>query len=330
MPGSAESSSSNRLLEAGHDVLGVAAHAPHYIARSPVPGRGRRSWRPSRRRPDRRGPVSPTPCALMPTAPRRRSTGRSARATTTSPPWWRAWRTTATPSPVPKPAAHVREPVGIPSADEIGKEFESWRSERATPDRKRSVRSPGYSKVGLTGGIGAWGKSEVSRPAVAAGAGRRSTRTASCGEVVAPESRASVLVRPSASRRSHPTAALTAPSWAPSSSPTRRDSPPSNSIVHPRWAPAPASWRSCCRGRGRSSTTSRSYAEMASHRCTPPRHRRRRGPRDPTLPARTAARHDRGGHARRDGRRRRCASSAGRSRMLSSTTTSRWRNWSAV
>ena len=37
VPGSAESLVEYRLMEAGHDVLGVAAHVPHYIARSPYP-----------------------------------------------------------------------------------------------------------------------------------------------------------------------------------------------------------------------------------------------------------------------------------------------------
>ncbi|TSB17738.1 proteasome assembly chaperone family protein [Streptomyces benahoarensis] len=37
VPGSAEALIEFRLAEAGHDVLGVAAHVPHYIARSPYP-----------------------------------------------------------------------------------------------------------------------------------------------------------------------------------------------------------------------------------------------------------------------------------------------------
>ncbi|GAA1590442.1 PAC2 family protein [Streptomyces globosus] len=37
VPGSAESLVEFRLAQAGHDVLGVAAHVPHYIARSPYP-----------------------------------------------------------------------------------------------------------------------------------------------------------------------------------------------------------------------------------------------------------------------------------------------------
>ncbi|MFG2191042.1 PAC2 family protein [Streptomyces sp. NPDC048639] len=37
VPGSAEALVEFRLAEAGHDVLGVAAHVPHYIARSPYP-----------------------------------------------------------------------------------------------------------------------------------------------------------------------------------------------------------------------------------------------------------------------------------------------------
>ncbi|MEV6317476.1 PAC2 family protein [Streptomyces sp. NPDC051776] len=37
VPGSAEGLVEFRLAEAGHDVLGVAAHVPHYIARSPYP-----------------------------------------------------------------------------------------------------------------------------------------------------------------------------------------------------------------------------------------------------------------------------------------------------
>jgi hypothetical protein len=37
VPGSAESLVEFRLAAAGHDVLGVAAHVPHYIARSPYP-----------------------------------------------------------------------------------------------------------------------------------------------------------------------------------------------------------------------------------------------------------------------------------------------------
>src|SRR5690606_35872956 len=35
--GSAEALVEYRLMQAGHDVLGVAAHVPHYIARSPYP-----------------------------------------------------------------------------------------------------------------------------------------------------------------------------------------------------------------------------------------------------------------------------------------------------
>lgn len=37
VPGSAEALVEYRLMQAGHDVLGVAAHVPHYIARSPYP-----------------------------------------------------------------------------------------------------------------------------------------------------------------------------------------------------------------------------------------------------------------------------------------------------
>ena len=37
MPGSAEALVELRLSEAGHDVLGVAAHVPHYLSRSPYP-----------------------------------------------------------------------------------------------------------------------------------------------------------------------------------------------------------------------------------------------------------------------------------------------------
>ncbi|MEV5970753.1 PAC2 family protein [Streptomyces sp. NPDC051921] len=37
VPGSAESLVEFRLTEAGHDTLGVAAHVPHYVARSPYP-----------------------------------------------------------------------------------------------------------------------------------------------------------------------------------------------------------------------------------------------------------------------------------------------------
>ncbi|MBV9023076.1 MAG: PAC2 family protein [Streptomycetaceae bacterium] len=37
VPGSAESLIELRLSEAGHDVLGVAAHVPHYLSRSPYP-----------------------------------------------------------------------------------------------------------------------------------------------------------------------------------------------------------------------------------------------------------------------------------------------------
>ncbi|WP_340562381.1 PAC2 family protein [Streptomyces sp. GSL17-111] len=37
VPGSAASLLELRLIEAGHDVLGVAAHVPHYVARSPYP-----------------------------------------------------------------------------------------------------------------------------------------------------------------------------------------------------------------------------------------------------------------------------------------------------
>ena len=37
MPGSVEQLVEYRLMQAGHDVLGVAAHVPHYVARSPYP-----------------------------------------------------------------------------------------------------------------------------------------------------------------------------------------------------------------------------------------------------------------------------------------------------
>ncbi|WP_406305633.1 PAC2 family protein [Streptomyces sp. NBC_00885] len=37
VPGSAESLVEYRLMESGHDVLGVAAHVPHYVARSSYP-----------------------------------------------------------------------------------------------------------------------------------------------------------------------------------------------------------------------------------------------------------------------------------------------------
>jgi hypothetical protein len=37
VPGSAEALVEYRLMQAGHDVLGVAAHVPHYVARSSYP-----------------------------------------------------------------------------------------------------------------------------------------------------------------------------------------------------------------------------------------------------------------------------------------------------
>ncbi|MGW0117333.1 PAC2 family protein [Streptomyces sp. NPDC003327] len=37
VPGSAEALVEYRLMESGHDTLGVAAHVPHYVARSPYP-----------------------------------------------------------------------------------------------------------------------------------------------------------------------------------------------------------------------------------------------------------------------------------------------------
>ncbi|MER6329995.1 PAC2 family protein [Streptomyces sp. NPDC014983] len=37
VPGSVEQLVEYRLMQAGHDVLGVAAHVPHYVARSPYP-----------------------------------------------------------------------------------------------------------------------------------------------------------------------------------------------------------------------------------------------------------------------------------------------------
>ncbi len=93
VPGSAESLVEYRLTEAGHDTLGVAAHVPHYVARSAYPDAALTALEAVTAATGLVLPASPTPCGRRPAAPRPRSTARSARATRS---WWRSCRVSST------------------------------------------------------------------------------------------------------------------------------------------------------------------------------------------------------------------------------------------
>ncbi|CAM5305028.1 PAC2 family protein OS=Streptomyces glaucescens OX=1907 GN=SGLAU_09025 PE=4 SV=1 [Streptomyces glaucescens] len=132
VPGSAESLVEYRLMEAGHDVLGVAAHVPHYIARSAVPRR--RPDRPgSHHRGHRTGPAGHRARAAHGRVPhtdgdRAADPGgrRGARRRSS-----RDWSTSTTRSAGAETRGNMlAEPAEIPSADEIGREFERFLAER--------------------------------------------------------------------------------------------------------------------------------------------------------------------------------------------------------
>ncbi len=179
VPGSAESLLEYRLMQAGHDVLGVAAHVPHYIARSPYPDAALTVLEAITAATGLVVPTVATPCARTPTARRRRSTGRSRRATRNWSRSCRASSTNTTPRRGPRPAATCSpSPSRSRPRTRSGRNSSaSWRNARATAERgdlycRPSVagrRLPVMLKVGLTGGIGA-GKSEVSRLLVECGA----------------------------------------------------------------------------------------------------------------------------------------------------------------
>ena len=170
MPGSAESLVEYRLSEAGRDVLGVAAHVPHYLARSAVPGRGVGRLEALTAATGLVLPGSRTRCGMRRTPHATRSTGRSPRAT-------RNWsRSYGAGEPVRR-AGRRREPAE--SDRRAGRAAVGGRSRRrsssvSSPTARTTAtdglagaaaghgRSLRHAEVGLTGGIGA-GKSEVSR-----------------------------------------------------------------------------------------------------------------------------------------------------------------------
>ena len=163
VPGSAEALVEYRLVEAGHDVLGVAAHVPHYIARSAVPGRGadRPGGHHGRHRPGA-ARHRPRPAHRGATAPRRRSTARSRRATRSSSPSSRAWSTSTTRWPGAESRGNLlAEPVDSRRPTRSAwSSSASWRSGRATaertsgpgPGRSRPARAAvGRSRLGCAG-----------------------------------------------------------------------------------------------------------------------------------------------------------------------------------
>ena len=122
-----------RLMEAGHDVLGVAAHVPHYVARSPYPdaaltvleadhGRDRPGAARRRARPAHGG--APHADRDRPADPRgRRGTGRPGR---------RAWSTSTTRSAgAETPGQHASpSPSTCRPPTRSAREFERFLAER--------------------------------------------------------------------------------------------------------------------------------------------------------------------------------------------------------
>src|SRR5690606_9883348 len=111
VPGSAEALVEYRLMQAGHDVLGVAAHVPHYIARSPYPDAALTVLEAITAA---TGLVLPGVAHSLRTDARRTQTEIDRQL---------------------QQGAETRgnmlaEPVEIPSADEIGREFERFLAER--------------------------------------------------------------------------------------------------------------------------------------------------------------------------------------------------------
>ena len=138
VPGSAESLVEYRLMEAGHDVLGVAAHVPHYIARSPYPDaaltvleadHGRHRPGASRHRARPAHGRTPHADGDRPADP--------GRATRSSPPSSRAWRTSTTPSRAPRAGATCspNPSTSRRRTRSASSSSGSWRNAKATTDR---------------------------------------------------------------------------------------------------------------------------------------------------------------------------------------------------
>lgn len=136
VPGSAAALVEYRLMEAGHDVLGVAAHVPHYVARSAYPDAALTALESITAATGLVLPAVAHSCAPRRTAPRRRSTARSARATRSSSRWSRALSTSTTPSRVPRPAATWSPSRSNcrPPTRSVSNSRSSWRSARATAE----------------------------------------------------------------------------------------------------------------------------------------------------------------------------------------------------
>ncbi len=238
VPGSAASLVELRLAEAGRDVLGVAAHVPHYLARSPYPDAAlavletitaatglvlpeiahalRNEAHTVRVEIDRQ--VAEGDGELVSVVRGLESQYDAVAGSQTR-------------------ESLIAEPVDLPSADDLAAEFERFLADREDdalpalrpdiPDRRavgRSVAGPKLAAmltVGLTGGIGA-GKSEVARLLASYGAVLIDADRIAREVVRARNRRAS----PRSSRSSAPaywprTAGWTARSSARSSSPTR-------------------------------------------------------------------------------------------------------------
>lgn len=181
VPGSAESLVEFRLAQSGHDVLGVAAHVPHYVARSSYPDAALTALEAVTAA---TGLVLPSVAHALRTEAQRtqdeieRQIGEGDEELTALVQGLEHQYDALAGSETR--GNLVAEAVELPSADEIGREFERFLAERRAtseaafrgPDgrpRRTGPRLLAMLKVGLTGGIGA-GKSEVSRLLVSYGA----------------------------------------------------------------------------------------------------------------------------------------------------------------
>lgn len=172
VPGSAEALVEYRLMESGHDVLGVATHVPHYVARSSYPDAALTALEAITAA---TGLVLPALAHSLRTEAHRTQTeidrqiGQGDEELVSSS---RALSTSTTPSPAPRRAATSSPSRSTcrPPTRSAASSSASSPSGRARADRRRPARRlRPMLKVGLTGGIGA-GKSEVSRLLVKYGA----------------------------------------------------------------------------------------------------------------------------------------------------------------
>ncbi|MFG3344744.1 PAC2 family protein [Streptomyces sp. NPDC048018] len=131
VPGSAESLVEFRLTEAGHDTLGVAAHVPHYVARSPYPDAALTALEAITAA---TGLVLPEVAHALRTEARRTQTeierqiGEGDEELTTLVQGLEHQYDAV--AGAETRGSLVAEPVDLPSADELGREFERFLAER--------------------------------------------------------------------------------------------------------------------------------------------------------------------------------------------------------